>query len=143
MMPGESGLDCAAALRRESHVPILMLTAMGEVDDRIKGLEAGADDYLAKPCEPRELLLRIRTVLRRAAPDPEAEGGEIRLGDFRFDLARELLLDSGGVVRLTSTETGLLKALGSKPGRILSREELTQLCAVDGGERTIDRKSVV
>src|SRR3546814_14719034 len=99
MMPGESGLDFAAALRRESHVPILMLTAMGEVDDRIKRLEAGADDYPAKPFEPRELLLRIRTVLRRAAPDPEAEGGEIRLGAFRLDLATALLLDSGGVDR--------------------------------------------
>src|SRR3546814_17943791 len=93
MMPGESGLDFAAALRRESHVPILMLTAMGEADDRIQGLQAGADDYLPKPFEPRHLLLRIHTVLRRAAPDPTPEGGEIRLGAVHLHPARELLLD--------------------------------------------------
>ncbi|MBT5414149.1 MAG: response regulator, partial [Rhodospirillaceae bacterium] len=90
MMPGESGLDLAGALRKNSAVPILMLTAMGEPEDRIAGLELGADDYLPKPFEPRELVARIRSVLRRApaAPFEQEPGGEVAFGALRFDIDR-------------------------------------------------------
>ncbi|HSD34947.1 MAG TPA: response regulator transcription factor [Alphaproteobacteria bacterium] len=136
MMPGESGLDFAAALRRESEVPILMLTAMGEPEDRILGLESGADDYLPKPFEPRELLARIRTVLRRA-PLPRAEPPlrEIRFGDCVFEIERQLLTRSGVPIRLTSTEAALLRALALAAGRPVSRESLSE---APGQSRTVD-----
>lgn len=139
MMPGESGLDLARSLRQESGIPILMLTAMGDTDSRIEGLEAGADDYLPKPFEPRELTLRLQSILRRA-PQPGApeRPSIVRLGSFRFDLNRELLMDGERPVRLTTTETALLRALAGEPGRIMSREELTILCEIDGGDRTVD-----
>lgn len=139
MMPGESGLDLARSLRQESGVPILMLTAMGDSDSRIEGLEAGADDYLPKPFEPRELVLRMNAILRRAPqPDQPTRPSLVSLGGFRFDLNRELLLRGETPVRLTTTETALLRALAGEPGRIMSREELTQLCDIDGGDRTVD-----
>jgi two-component system phosphate regulon response regulator OmpR len=127
MMPGESGLDFAADLRRQSTVPILMLTAMGEPEDRILGLERGADDYLPKPFEPRELLARIRTVLRRA---PQARTPAlpraIRFGDCIFEIERQFLTRSGVPIRLTSTEAGLLRALALAAGTPLSREQLSE-----------------
>jgi len=140
MMPGESGLDLAKSLRTSSGVPILMLTAMGDAESRIEGLEAGADDYLPKPFEPRELVLRINAVLRRApkADDAPARPNLVRLGSFRFDLNRELLLEGEQPVRLTTTEIALLRALAGEPGRIMSREDLTHLCDIDGGDRTVD-----
>ncbi len=138
MMPGEDGIDLARALRRSDDVPILMLTAMGEVEARIDGLEAGADDYLAKPFEPRELVLRIRTVLRRAAPAAPAAQAPIRLGTARFDPTRGLLLRGERTVRLTSTEQSLLSVLAHNAGRVMSREKLSRLCGIAGGERTID-----
>ena len=126
-------------LSQGSGVPILMLTAMGDADSRIEGLEAGADDYLPKPFEPRELVLRIQSVLRRAPPaEMPTRPNLVRLGGFRFDLSRELLLDGDSPVRLTTTETALLRALAGEPGRIMSREELTRLCDIDGGDRTVD-----
>ncbi|MDA0341556.1 MAG: response regulator, partial [Proteobacteria bacterium] len=93
MMPGESGLELTADLRRTERVPILLLTAMGEPEDRIAGLESGADDYLPKPFEPRELLLRIRTILRRVAEAPGPGGGDdpVRFGEFHFDLRQDQL----------------------------------------------------
>ena len=138
MMPGEDGLELARSLRQTEDVPILMLTAMGEVEARIDGLEAGADDYLAKPFEPRELLLRIRTVLRRAGPEPVETTDNIRLGDLELDLDRGMLVGGDEAVRLTTAESSLLGALARNPGRVLSREELARRCKVDGGERTID-----
>jgi two-component system phosphate regulon response regulator OmpR len=137
MMPGENGLDFARSLRTANSVPILMLTAMGEVDARIDGLEAGVDDYLTKPFEPRELLLRIRMILRRSK---ETTGliPSIRLGRVEYDPTRELLTLDGNPLRLTSTEASLLSALSEEPGAILSRDELTQRCAIEGGERAID-----
>jgi two-component system, OmpR family, phosphate regulon response regulator OmpR len=127
MMPGESGLDFAADLRQQSTVPILMLTAMGEPEDRILGLERGADDYLPKPFEPRELLARIRTVLRRA---PQARTPAlpraIRFGDCVFEIERQFLTRSGVPIRLTSTEAGLLRALALAAGTPLSREQLSE-----------------
>jgi len=137
MMPGESGIDFTHALRKDSNIPILLLTAMGEADDRIKGLEVGADDYLPKPFEPRELVLRIQTILRRTQMDGEAVA-KIHLGDFSFDLAREELQKNGAMVHLTSTEARLLSVLAQNPGRALSREELVEKSCVDGGTRTVD-----
>jgi two-component system phosphate regulon response regulator OmpR len=137
MMPGESGLAFVRALRPESQVPILLLTAMGDAQDRVRGLETGADDYLHKPFEPRELVLRIQSILRRLPS--EADGApEIRLGDCRFDLAREELKRGPDVVRLTTAEAGLLKALAMSAGAALSREELGRRCAMAGGLRAVD-----
>ena len=140
MMPGESGLDLARSLKGRSGVPILMLTAMGETWDRIQGLEAGADDYLPKPFEPRELVLRIQSILRRApAADTTPRDTVVRLGALYFDLGRELLMEEGETpVRLTSTETALMKVMASEPGRIMSRDELTRFVEIDGGDRAID-----
>jgi two-component system phosphate regulon response regulator OmpR len=137
MMPGESGLDFCAEFRRGSRVPILMLTAMGEPDDRITGLERGADDYLVKPFEPRELLLRIGSILRRV-PQAEVPPAEIRLGTMVFDLGREELQADGEPVRLTSVEKALLKALALRSGMPISREELIGLTGAAGGVRAVD-----
>jgi two-component system phosphate regulon response regulator OmpR len=136
MMPGESGLDFTRDWRRGSTLPILMLTAMGEVDDRISGLESGVDDYLAKPFEPKELLLRIRTILKRAGnPRPQRQ---IAFGNCLFDSERQLLVRSGTNVRLTQAETALLAAFAARPGVILSREDLAGLGIAQGQGRTID-----
>ncbi len=136
MKPGENGLELTTSLRRTSQVPILLLTAMGEAEDRIKGLESGADDYLAKPFEPRELLLRIGSVLRRAAPAPET-AEEIAFGDYCFNARRGELLRADEPVKLTSGEVALLRLFAGRPGQTVSRVELSQ----HGGgasERAID-----
>lgn len=140
MMPGESGVDFTRSLRQESGIPILMLTAMSETEARIEGLKAGADDYLPKPFEPVELVLRIQSILRRAvtaAPEEDIPS-VIALGDARFDLTRETLTMGEDPVRLTTTEAALLKALAGEPGRVLSRDELSNLCSIEGGARTVD-----
>jgi two-component system phosphate regulon response regulator OmpR len=137
MMPGESGLSFGADLRTRSTVPILMLTAMGEPEDRIAGLETGADDYLTKPFEPRELLLRIRSVLRRRPPQ-ESRRTEVRMGDVVFDPDREQLSRNGHLIRLTSVEAALLNVLSERPGETLSRDDLISLTGASGGGRAID-----
>lgn len=148
MMPGENGMDLTRALREDSTVPILLLTAMGESADRIAGLESGADDYLTKPFEPRELVLRIRTILRRvaipaeAAADPAVAGGEIIFGDFRFDPVRNMLWRGDEPVRLTESEGALLAVFAASPGTVFSREDLAEgegdPQAAGGNARTID-----
>jgi two-component system phosphate regulon response regulator OmpR len=142
MMPGETGVELVESLRREGQdVPILMLTARGSPDDRIAGLEAGVDDYLAKPFDPRELALRIRTILRRAAPPPMVEptAGPVQIGIRWFDPQRAELRGPEGVVRLTGGEQALLAALASRPNEILSREEIAEaLGTPEAGERAID-----
>ena len=141
MMPGESGLELVESLRREGReVPVLMLTARGGPDDRIAGLEAGVDDYLGKPFEPRELALRIRTILRRAAPPPpETSAAPVQLGLRWFDPQRVELRGPEGVLRLTGGETALLAALAARPNEVLSREEIAAaLGTPDAGERAID-----
>ena len=105
-------------------MPILLLTAMGEPEDRIAGLETGADDYLAKPFEPRELVLRIRTILRRVPPEAPASRRELRFGAFSFDLDRRTLRRGSQEIRLTGGEAELLAALAAAPGQALSREDL-------------------
>lgn len=137
MMPGESGLQMMEQLRRTSLIPVLMLTAMGAPEDRIAGLESGADDYLAKPFEPRELDLRIRTILRRVPPPPPVST-EVRLGEYCFDLRREELRRGDSLVHLTAAETRLLKLLAFNAGVALSREELTRQGGTNGGARTVD-----
>lgn len=142
MMPGEDGLALAQALRRTNDVPILMLTAMGESEDRIAGLESGADDYLPKPFEPRELLLRIQTILRRvgerARPASASDAEAIQFGPFKFDATANMLFRDEQPVRLTEAEITLLRAFAGAPGTIFSREDLVRRNAVNGGERTVD-----
>jgi len=143
MMPGESGLSLAEALRREGNeVPILMLTARGAPEDRIAGFEHGVDDYLAKPFDPRELALRIRTILRRAAPAPSAQAlpaAPVQLGARWFDVERAELRGPEGIVRLTGGEAALLQALSRRLGEVLSREEIAAaLGTPEAGERAID-----
>jgi two-component system, OmpR family, phosphate regulon response regulator OmpR len=137
MMPGESGLQFATALRGASSIPILMLTAMGEPEDRIAGLESGADDYLVKPFEPRELLLRINNILRRA-PQPQPAAGPVMLGELVFDIDRAELRRGDEVTRLTSIEALLMQVLARQPGVIFSREELIEMTGAAGGDRAVD-----
>jgi two-component system phosphate regulon response regulator OmpR len=137
MMPGESGLDFAQDLRSRSAVPILMLTAQGDPEHRIAGLERGADDYLAKPFEPRELLLRVEGLLRRTTPVARSAHREVRMGDAVFDPERALLQKKGKPVHLTSSEAALLRLFAANAGRAFSR---TDLCVRLGValERSID-----
>ena len=137
MMPGESGLDLTESLRRESQVPILLLTARGELDDRIAGLEAGADDYMSKPFEPRELVLRITSILRRV-PRPVEPMADLRIGRWTFVPDREELRAGDETVRLTSAEAALLRVLAGRPGAILTREELADRAGIVGNARTVD-----
>ena len=139
MMPGETGLDLTESLRRDrSDMPVLLLTAKGTPEDRIAGFEAGADDYLAKPFDPYELVLRIRAMLRRVA-QPEQVATELRLGRLSFDIARGELAGEDGVVHLTSGEVALLTLLARSPGDVLSREAIAQSLGMDeAGERAID-----
>jgi two-component system, OmpR family, phosphate regulon response regulator OmpR len=142
MMPGETGLSLTAALRAEKQdVPVLLLTARGAPEDRIAGFESGADDYLGKPFDPYELVLRLRAMLRRTAPAPApaAPAGPVRLGRLSFDVTRAELLDADGVVHLTGGESALLQALARTPNEVLSREQLVDTLQMDDAtERAID-----
>lgn len=142
MMPGEDGRSLTRGLRETCEVPVLMLTAMGESEDRIAGLEAGADDYLTKPFEPRELLLRLHAILKRARRGVPARGSEgleaLSLGACIYDLKRDLLLHEGEPVRLTPAEAALLKELARHPGEILSREDLGAATGAQRNLRTVD-----
>jgi two-component system phosphate regulon response regulator OmpR len=141
MMPGETGLELVETLRREGNdVPVLMLTARGGPDDRVAGFEMGADDYLGKPFDPRELALRIRTILRRAAPPAQPlSAAPVQLGMRWFDAERSELRGPEGTIRLTGGEAALLHALARRAGDVLSREEIaTALGTPEAGERAID-----
>jgi two-component system phosphate regulon response regulator OmpR len=139
MMPGQTGLDFAGELRKTNAVPILMLTAMGDPKDRIAGLEKGVDDYLGKPFEPRELLLRIQSILRRGRPAGAPEAPErIVFGPFQFDLALGELTQKGKRVPLTDAEIALLRALGARLGEVLGREALCKTVGGGMNERAID-----
>jgi two-component system phosphate regulon response regulator OmpR len=143
MMAGESGLELTESLRRDnSEVPVLLLTARGAPEDRIAGFEAGADDYLPKPFDPKELLLRIRARLRRAVappPAPDAAPGPLPLGPLAFDPQRAELTGPEGVVRLTGGEAALLAVLARKPNEVFSREDIVVALSMDEtGERAID-----
>jgi two-component system phosphate regulon response regulator OmpR len=138
MMPGEDGITFTRALREQSSVPILLLTAKGETENRIAGLEAGADDYLPKPFEPKELLLRINAILRRV---PQVE----HLGGVRYDIDRGEMWQGDQPVRLTATEAQLMRIFAAHPGEALSRtqlvDDLSRGTGKDGGqaqERAVD-----
>ena len=143
MMPGEDGLSLTRALRETIKTPILLLTAKGETDNRIEGLEAGADDYLAKPFEPKELLLRINAILRRM-PDvetPDVAPKVLNLGPIRYDMERGEMWEGDELVRLTATEIQLMKIFSAKPGEALSRSNLVEELGRDRGqaqERAVD-----
>jgi two-component system phosphate regulon response regulator OmpR len=141
MMPGETGLHFATELRRTDDVPILMLTAMGETKDRIAGLETGVDDYLGKPFEPRELLLRIQNVLKRnrAAASPQDEPQrQVSFGPMQFDRELGELMHKGKRVALTDAEAALLRVLTARMGEVLSRETLCKSVGAAVNERAID-----
>jgi two-component system phosphate regulon response regulator OmpR len=137
MMPGESGLELTRTVRSHSQVPILILTARGEPQDRIAGLEHGADDYLPKPFEPRELLLRVGALMRRAAPPSRSAHAEVAMGDAVFDPERAQLRRKGKPVHLTSSEAALLQLFAANAGRPFSRTDLCTRLGV-ALERSID-----
>ncbi len=137
MMPGESGLELTKSVRTESSIPILMLTARGDPSDRIAGLELGADDYLPKPFEPRELLLRVNSLLRRAAPPEAPPIGPVRMGSALFDPGTSRLTRNGKPVKLTGAEAALLQLFAVHAGRPFSRAELCKRLNV-ALERSID-----
>jgi two-component system alkaline phosphatase synthesis response regulator PhoP len=130
-LPDMDGLDVTRAVRKDSNVPIVMLTARGEESDKLVGLELGADDYLTKPFSPKELVARVRAVLRRAenAREPAASGETLRVADVEFDLPRMRVLRAGQGVDLTATEFELLVTLARQPGRIFSRANCSTRCA--------------
>ncbi len=138
MMPGESGFDLAKAIRGDSNVPILMLTARDAAESRIRGLEMGADDYLSKPFEPRELSLRIANILKRTQPAPLPPPVEsVRFGPFVYHLARGELRKGEEIIRLTDREREMLRILAGSPGETVPRLSL----AGNGGtvsERAVD-----
>ena len=140
MMPGETGLDLARSLRDISDIPILMLTARSDVDDRIEGLSIGVDDYLGKPFEPKELLFRIANILRRvAAPRPTPVTGRtsVNFGAFAFHLERGDLMQGDVPVRLTERERDILRVFAATHDGIVSREALSELHS-GSNERTVD-----
>lgn len=138
MMPGKTGLEMTKELRETSDIPILLLTAMAETDDRINGLMTGADDYLTKPFDPRELTLRIDAILRRR-PSQAIAPTKIQIGPWLFDPhLNSLISDDNNSVKLTDGEVTLLNALGEKVGEVIDRETLSQKCGFDPFKRTID-----
>lgn len=137
MMPGEDGFSLTKAIRSRSSVPILLLTARGESHDRIEGLERGADDYLPKPFEPRELLLRVATILRRASRPAMPQKNIVQLGVCRFDSERGELTREGKPIKLTSAELQLLRLLSANAGQTFSRSDLSQQMGAVL-ERTVD-----
>jgi two-component system, OmpR family, phosphate regulon response regulator OmpR len=137
MMPGETGFEFARTLRQSSNVPILMLTALGEAESRIEGLQIGADDYVGKPFEPRELSLRVANILKRARPAVAPPVESVRFGDFLFHIARGELKRGEEVIHLTDREREMLRLLAATPGETVTRVAL----AGNGGtigERAVD-----
>lgn len=138
MMPKENGFDFLARLRTESSIPVIMLTAMGDVENRILGLEHGADDYVSKPFEPKELLLRIGSVLKRT-PSEKKENQKLDLGLFIFDMqTKELVSKQGQLLHITPVEQSLLAILGGKKGQVFSREKLSEILGAGQSPRSID-----
>ena len=137
MMPNETGIEFLQKLRQETDIPAILLTAMGDTQDRIIGLEAGADDYLPKPFEPKELVLRINNILRRVPIENKAN--VLQFGDFVFDLIKkECRHKNGALVHMTPIEVGILMILGQKCGQVFSREKLAELLGAGQNPRSID-----
>lgn len=137
MMPGETGVDLTKSLRIDKKVPILMLTALSETDSRIAGLEAGADDYLAKPFDPRELILRINNILRRGGPAATPKVEQLVFGPYTFQIAKRELKRGGEPLKLTDREQEILAIFAGRAGETIPRHELVT-GESDVGERTID-----
>ncbi|MFD2053469.1 MULTISPECIES: response regulator [Mesorhizobium] len=137
MMPGETGVDLTKSLRAEKNVPILMLTALSETDSRITGLEAGADDYLPKPFDPRELILRINNILRRGGPATTPKVEQLVFGPYTFQIARRELKRGGEALKLTDREQEILAIFAARAGETIPRHELVGDDS-EVGERTID-----
>ena len=139
MMPNESGLEFLQKFRTESNLPVIMLTAMGETADRISGLSAGADDYLPKPFEPLELVLRIKNILKRTPQIDEELKSKMDLGLCVYDLnKKELHTKQGQVIHITPVEQMLLGILGQKSGQIFTREKLAEMLGAGQSPRSID-----
>lgn len=139
MMPNETGIEFLQKLRADSDVPAIVLTAMGETEDRIVGLEAGADDYLPKPFEPKELILRIKNILKRIPLKKDENRQLLSLGQFIFDLdKKELSSKLGDIVHITPVEQAILSVLGTKVGQIFTREKLAVILGAEQGLRSID-----
>lgn len=139
MMPEETGLEFLSGLRQESDVPVIMLTAMGETEDRITGLETGADDYLPKPFEPKELVLRIKNILRRTPKDNNKLQDKLNLGLCWYDMSKkELTAKNGNIIHITPVEQSMLNVLGQKSGQIFSREKLAEVLGAGQSPRSID-----
>ncbi|MGN6409930.1 MAG: response regulator [Nitrobacter sp.] len=136
MMPGETGFDLARFIRASSSVPIIMLTARHEAESRIEGLQIGADDYLAKPFEPRELVLRIGNILKRTMPVPTVRTGSIAFGPYVYHLDRGELRQGDDVIHLTDREREMLRVLAATPGETVRRGELNGGGTVN--ERAVD-----
>ncbi len=137
MMPGEDGVSLVKGLRETMDVPVLMLTALAESDHRVAGLEAGADDYLAKPFDPRELLLRVNAILRRTAPPARPLVEQVSFGPFVFNRARLELKRGGEAVHLTERERQIMAIFAEAPGETVPRDKLIA-GAGPSGERTVD-----
>ena len=139
MMPNESGLEFLKKLRQESLVPVILLTAMGETADRIAGLEIGADDYLPKPFEPKELVLRIKNILKRTPKESGSKKQVLDLGLCTYDLdKKELLTKQNQIVHITPVEQFLLSVLGENSGQVFSREKLAEILGAGQSPRSID-----
>ena len=137
MMPGTTGIEWLIELRKHTSVPAIFLTALGETEDRIEGLSAGADDYLSKPFEPRELVLRIKRILERALTSPSIHS-EVMFGNFVFNLENKKLSKNGAIVYLTTSEQDLLGCFANNPNKTLSREDLIDLLKGRMQGRSID-----
>ncbi|HPD83287.1 MAG: response regulator transcription factor [Alphaproteobacteria bacterium] len=143
MMPGQSGMEFTQELRQsgkmQKDIPVLLLTAMGETENKIEGLTSGADDYLTKPFDPRELVLRLQAILRRR-PQKDQEQAKLKIGRWTFDFDHNELLDeaSDHSVKLTDGEANLLKALSVHTGQVMSREDLSEACGLASDKRTVD-----
>lgn len=139
MMPNETGLSLLKSIRTESAVPVILLTAMGETSDRIGGLELGADDYMAKPFEPKELVLRIQNIIKRSSSEKTISQDKLSLGTCYFDVSKkELISQNGKVIHITPVEQSLLMILGQKLAQVFSREKLADMLGAGQNPRSID-----
>ncbi|MDB5525307.1 MAG: hypothetical protein JWM58_3070 [Rhizobium sp.] len=137
MMPGETGIALTAALREIRNIPVILLTALGEAESRVAGLEAGADDYLAKPFDPRELVLRINNILKRSSNPLKPKIDQLIFGPFNFSLVKRELRKGASLIGLTGREQEIMMIFAASAGQTIARHELAGN-GVDVGERTID-----
>lgn len=138
MMPGQDGMEFTKELREGNDVPVLLLTAMGEVEDKISGLQTGADDYLTKPFDPRELVLRLEAILRRRPKYEPQEIKEYTIGHWIYRVDYNELVSDRETVKLTDGEARMLKTLAEQGGDIVSRDDLAKACDIDPDNRTVD-----